>query len=173
MGSNDVQLCVPADGPALRAVPPLNTALGVQMMTGDEHDALGWRQLGFWYDYSPEIGWVIRGSIEGLQRFVSLLHAYTANPKNRQVSEHEHFGPFMYLKVVTFPNAEVNNDGIYGTLEDIARFAELLEARLRSAPVGAHFELSREFAVRSSTAFTVHVEADSFDPAAYDTRPVE
>ena len=142
-------------------------------MTTDEHDALAWRQLGFWYDYTPETGWVIRGSIEGLQRFVTLLRAYTANPKNRQVSEHEHFGPFMYLRVVTFPDAEVNNDGIYGTLEDIARFAELLEARLRSASVGACFDLSGEFDARSSAAFTVHVEADSFDPAAYDTRPVE
>jgi hypothetical protein len=78
-----------------------------------------WNDLGFWYDVTPESGWVIRGSRAGLEKFAALLDRYAADPRNTLLSEHDHFGPYMYLKVVTWSFPEINRDGIYGTLQTL------------------------------------------------------
>jgi hypothetical protein len=65
-----------------------------------------WRELGFFYDrddVSKE--WRLVGSREGLRHFAGLLRAYVADPRNEMKSEHEHYGPYMYLEVMTWPEA--------------------------------------------------------------------
>ena len=55
-------------------------------------------RLGFFYDRDDASKeWILVGSRAGLQRFADLLHAYVADPRHETLSEHEHYGPYMYL----------------------------------------------------------------------------
>ena len=61
-----------------------------------------WRALGFYYDCDDRRDvnqWRFYGSKPGLQNVVSLLEKYTANPHNDTLSEHDHYGPYSYLKI--------------------------------------------------------------------------
>jgi hypothetical protein len=127
-----------------------------------------WDDLGFWYDVTPESGWVIRGSCAGLEKFAALLDRYAADPRNTKLSEHDHFGPYMYLKVVTWPSPEINRDGIYGTLSDIVRLAALVRERAASCNPGDSFTLAQGFSIASSTELTLVCEPECFSPGAYD-----
>lgn len=63
-----------------------------------------WRQLGFYYELYKNgdvYQWRFFGSKSGFQRFSSLLHTYADDPVNVNLSEHEHFGPYYYLKIMT------------------------------------------------------------------------
>lgn len=127
-----------------------------------------WNDLGFWYDRTPESGWVIRGAQAGLEKLAALLDRYATDPRNAKLSEHDHFGPYMYLKVVTWSSSEINQDGIYGTLKDIVRLAALVRECVGSCNPGDSFALAQAFSTASSTEFTLVCEPDSFSPGAYD-----
>lgn len=127
-----------------------------------------WNDLGFWYDHTPESGWVIRGARTGLEKLATLLDQYAIDPRNTKLSEHDHFGPYSYLKVVTWSSSEINQDGIYGTLQDIVRLAALIRERVGSCNPGDSFALAQAFSTTSSTEFTLVCEPESFSPGAYD-----
>lgn len=127
-----------------------------------------WNDLGFWYDRTPEGGWVIRGSRTGLEQFAVLLDRYAADPGNVDLSEHDHFGPYMYLKVVTWSSPEINRHGIYGTLSDIVRLAALVRERVASCAIGDSLSLAQSFSIASSMELTLICEPESFSAGAYD-----
>jgi hypothetical protein len=131
-------------------------------------EAERWRELGFWYDFTPSQGWTIRGSATGLDRFAAVLEEYAAEPKNAHISEHTHLGPHMYLKLVTWASAEVNHDGIYGSLADMQRLAALVRQHANQCKVGRSFEVSKTYSDSSSARLTIHLEDDIFDPATFD-----
>ncbi len=61
-----------------------------------------WRELGFFYDYDEKQAcWRLVGAQAGLLKFCELLRQYADNPKNDKLSEHDHYGPYSYLKVMT------------------------------------------------------------------------
>ena len=129
-----------------------------------------WNDLGFWYDVTPARGWIIRGSHAGLEKFAALLDRYAVEPRNTKLSEHDHWGPYMYLKVVTWSSSEINQDGIYGTLPDIVRLAVLVRERIASCSPGNSFALAQAFSAASSTELTLVCEPESFSPGAYDAQ---
>jgi hypothetical protein len=93
-----------------------------------------WRELGFFYDSDDEArAWRLTGSRAGLLRFRDALRSYVANPTNALESEHQHYGPYMYLKIATLPNTGFDKDSIHGSLSDLTRLANLVEARLAPA----------------------------------------
>jgi hypothetical protein len=129
-----------------------------------------WRELGFFYDVDDDAkAWRFRGTREGLNRFVTELEAYVQRPSSAVESEHEHLGPYMYLKVVTSRGAFVNGNAIGGTLSDLARLARLFEQRLRDTIPGTRFSIQQEFSPTAEYELDVCVELDGFDPAAPDT----
>jgi hypothetical protein len=81
-----------------------------------------WRELGFFYDLNHNSKeWLLMGSRAGLLRFSELLRAYATNPHREGTSEHDHYGPYMYLKVMTWPHAGIDANTIHGSLEDLGR----------------------------------------------------
>src|SRR4030095_7454405 len=97
-----------------------------------------WRELGFFYDRDDKSKeWLLIGSRAGLGRFSSLLRAYVAAPRNVRKSEHEHYGPYMYLKFMTWPEAGMNENTIHGPLEQLARLASLVEGHIASLEPGS------------------------------------
>jgi hypothetical protein len=91
-----------------------------------------------------------------------------ADPRNALESEHEHYGPYMYLKVMTWPEAGFDHNAIRGSLTDIARLAELVESKLASAQPGSAVRIHHEFAPDSPNALVLDVREDGFDPATAD-----
>jgi len=127
-----------------------------------------WRKLGFWYDHTEEAGWELRGSKEGLLRFVSALRRYATHPANASPGEHQHFGPYSYLEVCTSAMPDINSHCIEGPPAAVARLADLLEARLATAEAGDRFDLAPEYAPGGSCPCLIRVEVPEFDPASLD-----
>jgi hypothetical protein len=134
-----------------------------------------WRELGFFYDCDDQARvWTLTGSRTGLLRFRDALLSYVADPRRAQKSEHEHYGPYMYLVVTTWPEAGIDGHSIFGPLADLARLAKLVEAKLATAQPGSSFIIREEFAADSAYALALELQEEGFDPATADTLlPVE
>ncbi len=128
-----------------------------------------WRELGFYYeidDAAPQ--WRFVGSRNGLLRFTELIRCYAANPGNAVIYEHVHYGPYMYLKLMTWPKAGVSERAIAGTLSDFARLADLITRHLQEACEGAAFLIGTEYAPDAALAMRFEVREPGFDPASVD-----
>jgi hypothetical protein len=129
-----------------------------------------WRELGFFYEVDDNAkAWRFRGSSAGLGRLVADLDTYVRKPTSTVEGEHEHLGPYMYLKIMTASNGFVNGDAIAGTLKDLSHLARLLENRLIHAVPGASFSIQREFLPTAEYALEFRVEPHEFDPATQDS----
>jgi hypothetical protein len=128
-----------------------------------------WRDLGFFYDRDDLAKvWRLTGSRAGLLRFRDALLAYVADPLNAEQSEHEHSGPFMYLEILTWPEAGFDEHAIRGTLPDLERLATVVEGELTKAQPGETIRIQSEFAANSPYALILVVREDDFDPAEAD-----
>ncbi len=129
-----------------------------------------WRELGFFYDRDDEAKiWKLTGSRAGLLRFRDALLSYVADPRNVLKSEHEHYGPYAYLEIMTWPEAGFDEHAIRGSLADLARLAKLIERKVSAASPGSSVLIQEEFAVGSPYALVLDIRPDGFDPAVADT----
>jgi hypothetical protein len=83
-------------------------------------------------------------------------------------SEHEHYGPYMYLEVMTSPEAGMDDHSIHGPIEDLRRLASLLERHITSTEPGSSARVREEFSPASKYSLVLHVREDHFDPASSD-----
>jgi hypothetical protein len=128
-----------------------------------------WRDLGFFYFSDDDAReWQLTGSKDGLLRFADSLDAYALDPQFADQSEHDHFGPHMYLKVMTWPDAGIDGQSIRGTQEDIQRLAALIRQKLSVAHVGEVVALGREYVADAEYEIVFRVKDDDFDPASED-----
>jgi hypothetical protein len=128
-----------------------------------------WRELGFFYDRDDQIRiWKLTGSRAGLLRFRDALRSYVTDPRNALKSEHEHFGPYSYLEVMTWPEAGFDEHAIRGPLDDLARLGNLIETKLATARPGSCIRIQEEFAAASPYALVLDLREDGFDPAEAD-----
>ena len=129
-----------------------------------------WRELGFFYDRDDENKlWKLVGSRLGLLRFRDALLSYAANPGNSLDSEHEHYGPYRYLKVMTWAKPGFDEQSIHGPLSDLSRLAGLIEVKLSTARPGSTITIREEFEPGSPYALALELRDDGFDPASADT----
>jgi hypothetical protein len=127
------------------------------------------RALGFFYDCDDQTRvWKLTGSRAGLLCFRDALLAYVADPRNVLKPEHIHYGPYGYLKVMTWPEAGLDEHSIRGPLTDLARLAKLVEAKLATVSPGSSVLIREEFAADSPYALVLDPREDGFDPAAAD-----
>ena len=128
-----------------------------------------WQELGFFYETEePARRWRLIGSKSGLRRFPELLRKYCADPRNSTKSEHEHYGPYMYLKVMTWPDFEIDGQSIRGPLPKLARLADLVGERLADAEPDEVIYIGREFAPDVEYDLVLEVKSEGFDPAEAD-----
>lgn len=128
-----------------------------------------WRELGFFYDrddISKE--WLLVGSRAGLLRFGQLLRAYIADPRNKMKSEHEHYGPYMYLEVMTWTDAGMDGHAIHGPLTDLERLATLVEEKIAKLELGQRARIREEYASTSEYTLVMELRDETFDPASAD-----
>jgi hypothetical protein len=128
-----------------------------------------WRELGFYYHRDDSANeWQIVGSLEGLSRFAGLLRSYVADPRNAQESEHEHYGPYMYLEVMTWNEPGIDEHSIHGTVAQLARLASLVEEKISMIQPGGRMRIREEYAPSSTYALVLERRDDAFDPATPD-----
>jgi hypothetical protein len=128
-----------------------------------------WRELGFFYDRDDQVRvWKLTGSRAGLLRFRDALLSFVADPRNASKSEHEHYGPYAYLEVMTWPEAGFDDHAIRGSLTDLARLAKLIEIKIAAGDPGSSALIREEFAPDSPYTLALDLREDGFDPATAD-----
>lgn len=128
-----------------------------------------WRELGFFYETLREpLCWRLVGSPTGLARFVSLLDQYVRDPRNATLSEHEHYGPYMYLKVQTAKSPAIDEHSIRGSLKDLTRLRDLVAKALRTSRTGDSFKIGSEYSAAATYPLWFEVREEPFDPASED-----
>jgi hypothetical protein len=128
-----------------------------------------WRSLGFFYERDDGLKkWRILGTANGLREFAHQIRLYAKNPKSKEISEHEHFGPYQYLKIGTWHRAEITQDWIAGPIESLERLASEIDLyAIRSGTVNL-FNLRPVFAPGSPYELSLELQPDDFDPALAD-----
>lgn len=128
-----------------------------------------WRELGFFYDLDDAAKeWIVVGSRLGLSGFSGLLRAYVADPSNAMQSEHEHYGPYMFLEVMTWTDAGMDGHSIHGTLQDLERLADIVDARVALLRPGERARIREDYSATSEYALVLDLREDGFDPASLD-----
>ena len=128
-----------------------------------------WRKLGFFHEIDTKKNLrKLTGSRLGLLRFRAILLEYVADPRNALKSEHEHYGPYGSLEVMTWPDAGVDGHAVRGSLADLTRLAKLVETKLSAAKPGSLIRIREEFASDSPYTLLLDVRDDAFDPASLD-----
>jgi len=128
-----------------------------------------WRELCFFYDIDHQAkAWRLFGSRSGLLRFRDALLAYAANECNAQESEHQHYGPYMYLEIMTWHEPGFDDHAIRGPLPELKRLGEIIGSKLATAQPGDTILIQHEFSANSPYALILEVRDDNFDPAEED-----
>ena len=128
-----------------------------------------WRELGFFCELDDEKkAWMLTGSRAGLLYFPDLLLGYVADSQNALDGSHKQYGPYGSLEVMTYAVAGFDGRAIRGSLDDLARLAELVEAKLATAEPGTPIRIRDEYAPESRYTLVLDVRADKFDPATAD-----
>jgi hypothetical protein len=135
----------------------------------DEMTRREWRELGFFYDRNDVAReWLLVGSKAGLQRFAKLLFEYASDPRHDLQSEHDHYGPYLYLKIMTWPDAGMDENAIFGTLSDLHRLANVVEQAIGHAQSDETVRIRDEYVSGAEYSLVLSVKADDFDPASVD-----
>ena len=135
----------------------------------DEQIKQQWRKLGFFCELDDEKkNWHLTGSRAGLLYFPDLLLGYVNDPQNGASGTQKHYGPYGSLEIMTYPDAGIDGNAIRGSLDDLTRLAELVEAKLATAEVGSPIVIREEFAPQARYSLVLDVRPDGFDPSSMD-----
>lgn len=139
---------------------------------GDEAIINGWRNLGFYYEFSEDKGvWKFVGSKKGLLKFSKLLDDYVLDPRNAGISEHEHYGPYLYLKIMTWDKPIIDKNAISGTLLDFKKLSDLIKQKLKSLNALSKFEIDKEYSIENKAKIIFEIKEADFDPSSADPHP--
>jgi hypothetical protein len=129
-----------------------------------------WRDLGFHYDLNDDHRiWTLTGSPSGLSRFAQLLRQFASDPRNDVRFEHDHYGPYGYLKIMNNPDERgFNSNAIFAPRCDFSILADVIDSRLADSKIGSTIDLSRDFAPNSEYELRLIVAPYDFDPGLFD-----
>lgn len=126
-----------------------------------------WRELGFYYALDKKNkSWLIHGSKKGIKKFIDILNDYANDIRNQKISEHEHYGPYMYLEITTGDVPKITSHALEGPLEDIRKLAKVIHSKLESNE--KVIKIDKEYSDHNEYTLTLNLENDSFDPASLD-----
>lgn len=128
-----------------------------------------WRNLGFFYEKRDNDRlWFLAGSKEGLLRFYDILTGYVRDPQYNEISAHEHYGPYMYLEIMTWKKPGIDRHSIHGSKQDLQMLADIFISKLRETSVGHHFVIGSNYTSDNEYSILVDVKEEGFDPALLD-----
>ena len=130
-----------------------------------------WRSLRFYYetDESDNIAnWKFYGSRAGLCRFANILDQYVSNEGNDAISEHDHYGPYQYLKIMTWDKPEITKNYIGGTFNDLKFLKNIFTDKLNKTKAGQTFTIGSEYGTTNKGVLEFFVMNNDFDPVSMD-----
>ena len=130
-----------------------------------------WRELGFYYDLEKSADrneWKFYGSKHGLQNFVKILEDYTNKSANNFLSEHNHYGPYNYLKIMTWDKPIITENYIAGTIKDLKVFKSIIANKLENIQAGQSFMIDKEYGKGNTATAKFFVMENDFDPVSID-----
>lgn len=130
-----------------------------------------WSDLGFYYELDDEVkSWIFKGSRAGLMKLCDILDAYTRNSKMHQLTEHDHYGPYMHLKIMTLDKRDISNDHIAGTIQDLVNLRVLIHSFLMTCKEGDEYLIHDDYSANSAYKIKLIVMEDEFDPSSADPK---
>lgn len=122
-----------------------------------------------YFDFDDEkLCWKIQGSKKGINKFCQLLIKYAHNDLNKPISEHQHYGPYLYLKFVTWDEPKITSDAIFGSLDDFIRLSDMIRKSLTKTVPNSSFIICNEYASNAEASILIQITDDEFDPASAD-----
>lgn len=129
-----------------------------------------WRELGFFYDFDKNnCCWRLIGSQQGLLKFSDILNEYANDARKAALSEHEHYGPYWYLKLTTWEKPAITANAIYGRLEDFQSLSKLVKQKLLKTVVGDRITIDKEYSLENEARIVFEVKSDDFDASEADS----
>ena len=128
-----------------------------------------WNTLGFYYDCDDDKGfWQIIGSKEGILKFCKLLEDYSNNGSKQNISEDEHFGPYSYLKFMTWNEPKIAKREICGRQSDFKILSDIIKHRLKTS--NENFQVDKEYSNNNEYRIEFIIKEESFEPASADSQ---
>ncbi|MFN0019926.1 MAG: hypothetical protein ACKVP0_16840 [Pirellulaceae bacterium] len=86
-----------------------------------------WRDLGFHYDRDDVLReWTISGTRRGINGFSAILRRFAADERNDIPFEHDHLGPYGYLKIMNVPGQRgFDSSAIVASRQEFAELADV------------------------------------------------
>lgn len=109
--------------------------------------------------------WKFIGALKGLSNFCKIIDDYTKTPSHIGLSEHIHIGPQEYLKIVTWNIPLINNDGVYGSFDQLNELSNIFKNKLSK---GKDFIIDQDYSRFNEAHIFVQIKEESFDPASLD-----
>ncbi len=97
-----------------------------------------------------------------------MLDKYTNNQANDKLSEHDHFGPYNYLKIMTWDKPTITADYIAGTIQDLKFLKNIISEKLDKTEPGQTFNIEKDYGQDNTITAKFFVMADNFDPVSMD-----
>ncbi len=97
-----------------------------------------------------------------------IYYEYISDSRNEKFGEHQHFSPYMYLTVVTSNEAKITDYGIFGSLIDLERLANIIRDKLKDSDVGNVFQIDSEYSKSNEAKLVFEIKEENFDPASAD-----
>jgi len=124
-------------------------------------DANAWEHLGYWFEFSESrTTWVFRLTRAARHKLSRLFWDYVRDPRHAVLSEHDHYGPYSDLKIVTWSEPRIDGDGIWGSMGELSQLASLIDERLLPAQVGEVIRIDREYFPSGNGAIEILVLND-------------
>jgi len=128
-----------------------------------------WRMLGFYYDRDDFTKkWIFIGSKNGLEQFAINIEKYAINIKNSQIGEHDHIGPYSYLKIMTSDTFKITKNSICGSLNNLLKLSEKIKEKIKESKENDVFAIDSQFCEECEYSLEFSVKEYGYDPALSD-----
>jgi len=128
-----------------------------------------WRQLGYHYYKDDDLKkWIITGSPFGIESFAIQLMQYSIDEKNDKLGEHDHWGPYLYLEIMTHDRPGMDHHAIFGTLSDIKRLSDIVVSKLKDTSINETILIKDEYTPSAEYSLELNVMEYGFDPSTCD-----
>lgn len=138
---------------------------------GDKFIIKAWRQLGFYYDLDDRLSvnqWRFYGSKKGLINWVRILDEFINDPNVEGISAERHYGPYLYLEVMTWNKPQITKHSIAGSKNDLKKLKGIISRYLHQKSSGETFNIDQEYGIDNEATAKFFIMNDDFEPASMD-----
>jgi hypothetical protein len=128
-----------------------------------------WRELGFYYETNQgKNEWLFVGSKKGLLNFIDCIDEHIEFQKG--ISDDSHFGPYSYLKLMTWDKPYIDLKLFAGRKGDFENLKKIYLQKIELTNVGDEFVINEEYSSHNSALLRVKVAGNDFDPVSLDSK---